>query len=109
MPHTLQPVASTAPPSVVLTTAVSIPVVTAGVLTSGAPASVVQLAPAAVLQPSSGTSTAMQVDPTLVSTPAVALAMMTRAAKRNAPATAAPNALHLDKRSRAHFLNTLLS
>ena len=51
----------------------------------------------------------MQVDPTLASSPAVASAMLTRAAKRNAPTTAGPNALHLDKRSRAHFLNTLLS
>ena len=109
MPHTLQPVALSVPPSVVPTTAVSVPVATAGAQTSGVPASAIQLVPTAVLQPPSGTSTAMQVDPTLVSTPAVATAMMTRAAKRNAPATVGPNALHLDKRSQAHFLNTLLS
>ena len=51
----------------------------------------------------------MQVDPTLVSTPAVALAMMSRAAKRNAPVMVESNALHLDKCSQAHFLSTLLS
>ena len=99
MPYTLHPLASYVPPLVVPTTAVSVPATTAGARTSGAPASAIQLAPTAVLQPPSGTSTVMQVDPTLVPTPAVASAMMTRVAKHNAPAMVGPNALHLAKRS----------